>query len=145
MNPEKLEEHLKALGAATSPRHSLVDGVMERLSHVQSPRPMTMRRGSSLYVRAGAALLAVAASVAIVVTGMHLSGGPRHVDDPRGVPVKVVSGTASTPMLADYRRAVFKSPEALDAMLREPAASGGSLPEPAIRACDFSRVALNLN
>jgi hypothetical protein len=141
MNNHELEQKLKDLAAATAPDHSLVNRVMQRVNEAHQPRHRSIYRllPASSVLRT-AAILAIAAGIAVIAVGLHSLRTPRHpaplveAHNPfsDGVAVRVL----------DIRRIDFRSPDALDDLLRD----GSSIAshDPVIRVADLSRPDLNL-
>jgi hypothetical protein len=138
MNDDEIERRLQDLGTATRPPDGFAKAVMDRIERAAPPRPVpAIRITSRPAIWAAAAIVSLATSTAVLIAW--------HVHRPTSPPnqgVVVQTFTESLPTLADYRRAYLKSPEALDALLRERPAAG--VADPPVRAADLSRPELNL-
>ena len=142
MTPQDLEQKLKDLAAATAPSQSLVSRVMDRVNQARQPRRPSFLRffPASPTWRAVAAILTIATVIAVIAIELHPRRNPTH-------PAPLVQAhLPSSDVLAvrvlDIRRIDFKSPDALDTLLRD--SSSVPSPEPVIRVSDLSRPDLNL-
>jgi hypothetical protein len=128
MTERQLEADLRDLSQVAKPPATLAADVMRRIEASPGCGGRTPRVHVTLY-RVAAAIALAGGGVAFLVTITH-----RHAPAPR--PPVAISTTTSTraiergtdpaPSLADYRRALAQSPEALDALLQPRPETPGS-------------------
>jgi hypothetical protein len=150
MTQRQIEQHLTDLGEATKPPATLAHDVMRRIeasagcgggTDAVRYAPRARRLGYRV-----AAVVALAAGIAagVVVTTFRHTAGPQP-EVVISLPPPAAKPANPSPSLADYRRALVQSPEALDALLQQRPEDGRPNPRTHVelRAGDVSWIILD--